>query len=54
MTWAALYIVLSLPGIVLTGWLLKPAAAVARELSAYADDPVVVRFGAVDSTGFFG
>ncbi|MES2941139.1 MAG: hypothetical protein V4864_25950 [Pseudomonadota bacterium] len=43
-------IVLSLPGIVLTGWLLRPIRS-ALDLAAYADGPA--RFGAVDTTGWF-
>ncbi len=46
----ALIVVLSVPGIVLTGWLLRPIRS-ALDLPAYADS--VARFGAVDATGFF-
>lgn len=48
----ALIAALSVPGVWLTWWLLRPVAG-ARKLGAYADDPDVVSFGYVDSTGFF-
>lgn len=46
----ALIVALSVPGIVLAGWLLRPVRS-ALDLAAYVDD--VARFGAVDTTGWF-
>jgi hypothetical protein len=42
---------LSVPGLLLTGWLLRPIRS-ALDLPAYAEDGVA-RYGAVDPTGFF-
>ncbi len=47
----ALIAALSLPGLALTAWLLRPIRS-ALDLAAYADGPA--RFGAVDTTGWFG
>lgn len=48
----ALIAALSVPGLGLLWWLLRPVPLRARELAAYAE-PDGVCFGAVDSTGFF-
>lgn len=47
----ALIVALSVPGLALTGWLLRPIRS-ALDLPAYAEDGIV-RYGAVDVTGFF-
>ncbi len=46
----ALICALSAPGLLLTGWLLRPIRS-ALDLAAYVDS--VARFGAVDTTGWF-
>lgn len=48
----ALVAVLSVPGLGLLCALLRPVPPYASELAAYAD-PDAVRFGSVDSRGFF-